>query len=104
RWNFFSAMPAYQGVHRRYFVTSTKSTYFGGINLSQEVVSVWVGAESMIMFLPFAAMLKVVCEEYEELKPIALIIGEKNIKEKSDGYEQFLSRWWEKIKSGFRIN
>ncbi|MDP1621310.1 MAG: hypothetical protein Q8M08_03130, partial [Bacteroidales bacterium] len=48
RWNFFSAMPAYQGVHRRYFVTSTKSTYFGGINLSQEVVSVWVGAETVL--------------------------------------------------------
>jgi hypothetical protein len=27
--------------------------------------------------LSFAAILKVVCEEFEELKPIALIIAEK---------------------------
>ena len=36
----------------------------------------------MILFLPFAAMLKVVCEEYEELKPIALLIGTIIIKKK----------------------
>jgi hypothetical protein len=38
--------------------------------------------------LPFAAILKVVCEEFEELKPIALIIAEKNKKE-DDGNELF---------------
>jgi hypothetical protein len=42
-------------------------------------------------------ILKVVCEEFEELKPIALIIAEKNKKE-DDGNELFLSRWWEKNK------
>jgi hypothetical protein len=47
-------------------------------------------------FVVFAAILKVVCEEFEELKPIALIIAEKNKKE-DDGNE--LSRWWEKTKN-----
>jgi predicted PurR-regulated permease PerM len=61
--------------------------------------AVW-GVAGMILFLPFAAMLKVVCEEFEELKPIALIIGEKNIKESND-FEQSLSRWWGKIKKRF---
>jgi predicted PurR-regulated permease PerM len=61
--------------------------------------AVW-GLAGMILFLPFAAMLKVVCEEFEELKPIALIIGEKNKKE-GDGSELFLVRWWKKIKDRF---
>jgi predicted PurR-regulated permease PerM len=45
--------------------------------------SVW-GIAGMILFLPFAAMLKVICEEFEELKPVALILGEQN-KNDSDG-------------------
>jgi hypothetical protein len=53
--------------------------------------------------LSFAAILKVVCEEFEELKPIALIIAEKNKKE-DDGNELFLSRWWEKTKKYFINN
>jgi len=48
-------------------------------------------------------MLKVVCEEFEELKPIALIIGEQNKDDDDDG-ELFLVRWWRKIKSGFGKN
>jgi predicted PurR-regulated permease PerM len=43
--------------------------------------AVW-GVAGMILFLPFAAMLKVVCEEYDELKPVALLIGTYNYKEK----------------------
>ncbi|MGM0462050.1 MAG: AI-2E family transporter [Fibrobacterota bacterium] len=39
--------------------------------------SVW-GIAGMILFLPLAAMVKVVCEEYEELKPLALLIGQQN--------------------------
>lgn len=75
------------------------------INALTAILSLFIGAAvwglaGMVLFLPFAAMLKVVCEEYEELKPIALIIGDKNIKE-SDGHEQFLSRWWKKIKNRF---
>lgn len=39
--------------------------------------TVW-GIAGMILFLPFTAMLKVMCEEYEELKPVAMLIGEEN--------------------------
>jgi predicted PurR-regulated permease PerM len=75
------------------------------INALTAILSLFVGAAvwglaGMILFLPFAAMLKVVCEEFEELKPIALIIGEQNIKE-SDGSELFFVRWWKKIKDRF---
>jgi len=45
--------------------------------------SIW-GVAGMIIFLPLAAMLKVVCEEYEELKPIALLIGDHINDPKSD--------------------
>ncbi len=38
--------------------------------------SIW-GVAGMILFLPFAAMLKVVSAEYIELKPVALLIGEQ---------------------------
>jgi predicted PurR-regulated permease PerM len=34
--------------------------------------AVW-GIAGMVLFLPFAAMLKVVCEEFDQLKPIAMI-------------------------------
>jgi predicted PurR-regulated permease PerM len=76
------------------------------INALTAILSLFIGAAvwglaGMVLFLPFAAMLKVVCEEFEELKPIALIIGEKNIKV-SDGSELFFVRWWGKIKSAFR--
>jgi len=50
----------------------------------------------MILFLPFVAMLKVVCEEFEELKPIALLIGNQNYQEKG-GSAKFISKWFEKI-------
>jgi predicted PurR-regulated permease PerM len=42
--------------------------------------SVW-GVAGMILFLPLTAMVKVICEEYEELQPIALLIGEQNTNE-----------------------
>ena len=75
------------------------------INALTAILSLFIGAAvwglaGMILFLPFAAMLKVVCEEFVELQPIALIIGEKNIKE-NDGHERFLFRWLEKIKKRF---
>ncbi len=41
--------------------------------------SVW-GVAGMILFLPFTAMFKTVCEKYEKLKPLALLIGEHNDK------------------------
>ncbi|HAG16515.1 MAG TPA: AI-2E family transporter [Bacteroidales bacterium] len=75
------------------------------INALTAILSLFIGAAAwglagMILFLPFAAMLKVVCEEFEELKPIALIIGEQNKKE-GVGSELFLVRWWGKIKGRF---
>lgn len=36
--------------------------------------SMW-GIAGMILFLPFAAILKVVCEEFDELRPIAMLIS-----------------------------
>ena len=59
--------------------------------------SVW-GAAGMILFLPFAAMLRVVCEEFDELKPIALLIGTKNYeddngKKKSVGMFKKMFKW-----------
>lgn len=53
------------------------------INAFTSIISIIIGASiwgiaGMILFLPFAAMLKTVCEQYVELKPFALLIGEKN--------------------------
>lgn len=45
--------------------------------------SVW-GIAGMILFLPFVAMLKVICEEYEPLKPVALLIGSQNEDKKKE--------------------
>jgi predicted PurR-regulated permease PerM len=78
------------------------------VNALTAILSLFIGATvwglaGMVLFLPFAAMLKVVCEEFEELKPIALIIGEQNKDDDDDG-ELFLVRWWRKIKSGFGKN
>lgn len=61
--------------------------------------SVW-GVAGMILFLPLAAMLKVVCEEYEELKPIALLIGEQNYNAKDDNNTS-IDKWSKKIKTLF---
>lgn len=57
------------------------------VNALAAIISIIVGASiwgiaGMILFLPITAMLKVICQEYEELKPIALFIGEQNVKEK----------------------
>jgi predicted PurR-regulated permease PerM len=74
------------------------------INALTAILSLFIGAAAwglagMILFLPFVAMLKVICEEYEELKPVALILGEQN-KNESDGNGK-MSVWWEKIKMRF---
>jgi hypothetical protein len=44
-------------------------------------------------------MLRVICEQFEELKPVALIMGEQN-KNENDGKGK-ISDWWEKIKGRF---
>lgn len=61
--------------------------------------AVW-GVAGMVLFLPFAAMLKVVCEEYEELKPVALLIGSQNHKSKT-GDEMLGHKWLGKIQGWF---
>ncbi|PKP48026.1 MAG: AI-2E family transporter [Bacteroidetes bacterium HGW-Bacteroidetes-11] len=61
--------------------------------------SVW-GVAGMILFLPFAAMLRVFCDEYDDLKAIALLIGEQNNSEEV-GRAKFLTRWRERIKGWF---
>lgn len=61
--------------------------------------SVW-GVSGMILFLPFTAMLKVVCQEYEGLKPIAMFIGEQNVKEKNLDIVA-LSKWRMRMKNWF---
>jgi predicted PurR-regulated permease PerM len=70
---------------------------------------VW-GVAGMILFLPFAAMLKVFCEEFENLKPIAILIGNQNYKEKNIGGKIIKRRitkvkgWVSKIHSGLKKN
>jgi len=82
-------------------------TIVGGslkINALTAILSLFIGAAvwglaGMILFLPFIAMLRVICEEYEELKPVALIMGEQNRNER-DGTGK-ISVWWGKIKKWF---
>ncbi|NEW79114.1 MAG: AI-2E family transporter [Gelidibacter sp.] len=59
--------------------------------------SVW-GIAGMILFLPFAAMLKVICEEYESLKPIALLIGSQEDEDK-EKKKKSIQNHFVKIKS-----
>ena len=61
--------------------------------------AVW-GIAGMILFLPFAAMLMVVCESYEELKPIALLIGNKNYQD-TDSSNTFTQKWLKKLKTWY---
>jgi len=75
------------------------------INAFTAILSLIIGAliwgiAGMILFLPFAAMLKIVCEEYEELKPVALLIGNQNYQE-DDGGNKFVNKWVDKIKEWF---
>ncbi len=60
--------------------------------------AVW-GIAGMILFLPFAAMLKVVCEEFDQLKPIALLIG-NDISD--DSTQPKTWKWVEKVKGWFK--
>lgn len=57
--------------------------------------TIW-GVAGMVLFLPFAAMLKVVCQEFDTLKPIALLIGTQD-KEEEENKEPFISKWKKKI-------
>lgn len=75
------------------------------INALTAILSLFVGAAvwgvaGMILFLPFAAMLKIICEEFEELKPIALLIGNDNYQEK-DHKNSRVNKWLRKLKAKF---
>ncbi len=75
------------------------------INAFTSIISIIIGASiwgiaGMILFLPFAAMLKTVCEQYIELKPFALLIGENNYNTK-DLNDKFTGKWFKKIKTLF---
>ncbi len=61
--------------------------------------SVW-GIAGMILFLPFVAMLKIICEEFDELKPIALLIGVQNDTGKNVNNKPF-GKLFQKIKGWF---
>lgn len=58
--------------------------------------AVW-GVAGMVLFLPFAAMLKVFCEQFDQLKPVAMLIN--NEEENSGGGKLKL---FEKIKGWFK--
>jgi predicted PurR-regulated permease PerM len=60
--------------------------------------SIW-GVAGMILFLPFAAMLKVICEEYESLQPLALLIGNTNFQDGDSSKKGVLQRLKKKFKS-----
>lgn len=75
------------------------------VNALAAIISIIVGASvwgiaGMILFLPFTAMLKVVCNEYDELKPIALFIGEQNVKKKTIDI-RVISKWRVKMNEWF---
>jgi len=71
------------------------------INALAAILSLLIGAAvwgiaGMVLFLPFVAMLKVFCEEFEELKPIAQIIGNQNYKKKENG-EKSIGKMMKKL-------
>ena len=72
------------------------------INALASILSMIIGAlvwgvAGMILFLPFTSMLKVFCAEFEELKPIALLIGNHDYKEKDHGIK-YIKRRFTKVK------
>lgn len=60
--------------------------------------SVW-GIAGMILFLPFAAILKVVCTKFDQLKPVAMLISDdiSGNQQKSKSY-----KWLEKVKGWYK--
>nr|MBS0037326.1 AI-2E family transporter [Saprospiraceae bacterium] len=75
------------------------------INAFTAILSIIIGAmvwgiAGMVLFLPFAAMLKVFCEEYEELKPISMLMGEQNYSTKEVD-DNFVVDRFKKIKNWF---
>jgi len=76
------------------------------INALTAILSIIIGAAvwgiaGMILFLPFASMFKTVCEQYEKLKPVALLIGEHNVDKKQDNTD-FIKRCTDRLVSVYR--
>lgn len=65
--------------------------------------SVW-GVAGMVLFLPFAAMLKVICNQYEQLQPVALLIGNDNFKNSKTDEKGFFKKLKEKISKKINSN
>lgn len=61
--------------------------------------AVW-GVAGMVLFLPFAAMLRVVCQEFDQLKPLAMLIGD-DLSDKSMK-ESKVKKWILKTVNRFR--
>lgn len=61
--------------------------------------SVW-GIAGMVLFLPFAAMLKALCEEFDQLKPVAMLLSDDISGEKNEKLNT--SQWIEKVKGWFK--
>lgn len=61
--------------------------------------AVW-GVAGMILFLPFAAILKVICEEFDQLKPIAMLISNDISGDEKKAAKN--SMWIEKVKGWFK--
>ena len=43
-------------------------------------------------------MLRIVCEEFEELQPVALLIGNQNYQD-NDGKNKYVSKWFDQLKT-----
>jgi hypothetical protein len=54
----------------------------------------------MVLFLPFAAILKVICEEFDQLKPVAMLINSDISGDNKK--ESKTPEWFEKIKGWFK--
>lgn len=62
--------------------------------------AVW-GVAGMILFLPFASILKTICEEFDQLKPVAMLISD-DISGDTKKKNSKSSKWVEKVKSWFK--
>ena len=92
------------GGENNAYTTNDITNYYIQLPAQNIETAFWLESDRMLS-LAFSensleVQQKVVCEEFEQLKPIALIIGEQNIKEDDDS-ELFLARWWGKIKGRF---
>ena len=75
------------------------------INALTSILSIIIGAAvwgvaGMILFLPFAAMLKVICEAHKPLQPVALFIGDHRAATVTN-HPTRIHRWLERAKTTF---